>query len=292
MLKDSDVQTKEVLDWQGLHLFHFSDSTCSQKLRIFLRLKGIPWTSHHVNLARKQHLKPYYMGINPRGLVPTLVHDGQVIIESNDILQYLETQFPVPSLLPVANSGKVAALLKTEDDLHLDIRALTMRFVFPTFLAKRPERDIATYEQLGSGTVAGQSDPHRLKEIVFWREMNQHGGITDAKIKQAYDRFQSVIGRFDSHLLNHTYLAGDELSVVDIAWYIYARRLLTAGYPLAASHPTFADWFQRVHAKPDFREEVPSGGVSSVITGLLHTAQKLKRTTLVEVVARTKTSVP
>ena len=49
MLQTCDIQTKEVLDWKGLHLFHFKGSTCSQKTRIFLRLKGIEWTSHHLD---------------------------------------------------------------------------------------------------------------------------------------------------------------------------------------------------------------------------------------------------
>ena len=145
MLQDSDIQTKEVLSWQGLHLFHAMGSTCSQKTRIFLRSKGLSWTSHHLNLANKEHLKPYFMGINPRGLVPVLVHDGKVIIESNDILQYLETTFPEPSLIPDSLSNQVSALLKEEDDLHLDIRALTMRFVFPLFLVKRAEKEISSY---------------------------------------------------------------------------------------------------------------------------------------------------
>ena len=156
MLKDSDIQTKEVLSWTGLHLFHFSGSTCSQKTRIFLRLKGIKWTSHHLNLAAKEHLKPYYMGINPRGLVPALIHDGKVIIESNDILTYLEEAFPEPALIPASKAEDLQAMLKREDDLHLDIRALTMRFVFPSFLTKRPEKDITAYETSGSGTVGGE----------------------------------------------------------------------------------------------------------------------------------------
>ena len=42
-LADSDISTKEVLDWQGIHLIHFAGSTCSQKTRIFLNLKGIDW---------------------------------------------------------------------------------------------------------------------------------------------------------------------------------------------------------------------------------------------------------
>ena len=40
-LVDSDIKTREVLDWKGVHLLHFFLSSCSQKLRIFLNLKGI-----------------------------------------------------------------------------------------------------------------------------------------------------------------------------------------------------------------------------------------------------------
>ena len=290
MLQESDIQTKEVLNWTGLHLFHFSDSTCSQKLRIYLRLKGISWTSHHINLARKEHLRPYYMGINPRGLVPTLVHNGKVVIESNDILQYLEREFPAPSLVPTVDQATLDAILKAEDDLHLDIRALTMRFVFPTFLAKRPEKDVATYEHSGSGTVAGVADAHRQREMAFWRNMNQHNGITDAQVKRAYERFNAALNRFELILSEHEHLAGDQQSVIDIAWYVYARRLLAARYPLATSHPAVHRWFQRLHAQPEYREEVPSKGATAVVSWLLHAAQRLKGSTLTDTVSATKSS--
>ena len=45
-LIDSDIKTREVLGWRGVHVLHFSGSSCSQKLRIFLNLKGISWESH------------------------------------------------------------------------------------------------------------------------------------------------------------------------------------------------------------------------------------------------------
>lgn len=286
MLQESDIQTKEVLSWQGLHLFHFAGSTCSQKTRIFLRLKGIDWTSRHVNLIKKEQLQPFYMGINPRGLVPTLVHDGQVIIESNDILEYLEAQFPQPALIPTEQSNQVSALLQAEDNLHLDIRALTMRFVFPQFLAKRPEKDIAVYETSGSGTVSGEVDADRAREVKFYRDMNAHGGITDAQALQAYERFKAVLDQYDLDLAQHDYLLGTELSVVDIAWYIYARRLLDAGYPMAELHPNVSAWFDRLHANPEFREEVPAGGLPALITSGLHLMQKISRSRLSDIVRR------
>src|SRR5260221_2672724 len=84
-LVESDIKTREVLDWKGVHVLHFMGSSCSQKLRVFLNLKGIPWESHHVDLMANENFRPWFLGINPRGLVPVLVHDGAVHIESNDI---------------------------------------------------------------------------------------------------------------------------------------------------------------------------------------------------------------
>ena len=88
-LFNEDIKTREVLEWEGLHVFHFLFSSCSQKLRIFLALKGVDWESHEIDLMTNENLSDYYLGINPRGLLPSIVHDGDVHIESNDILTTL-----------------------------------------------------------------------------------------------------------------------------------------------------------------------------------------------------------
>jgi glutathione S-transferase len=139
-LVDSDIKTREVLDWKGLHLFHFFLSSCSQKVRIFLNLKGVEWQPHVVDLFTNENLGEWFLGINPRGLVPVLVHDGAVHIESNDIITYLEKKFPQPKLIPAGSENEMAALLRHEDDLHLDLRTLSFRFVF----APRPRQNRRT----------------------------------------------------------------------------------------------------------------------------------------------------
>ena len=58
-----------------------------------------------------------------------LVHDGAVHIESKDIIQYLEQKFPIPALIPAGHENELAALLKHEDDVHLDLRTLSFQFV-------------------------------------------------------------------------------------------------------------------------------------------------------------------
>jgi glutathione S-transferase len=129
-LIDADIKTREVLAWRGVHVLHYMGSSCSQKLRIFLNLKNIKWESHLVDLFTNENYSEWFLGINPRGLVPVLVHDGTVHIESNDIIAYLEERFREPRLIPADTANEMAALLKHEDDLHLDLRTLSFRFVF------------------------------------------------------------------------------------------------------------------------------------------------------------------
>ena len=69
-LVNGDIVTREVFDWKGVHVLHFMGSSCSQKLRIFLNLKGIKWESHLVDLFSNENFQPWFLGINPRGLVP------------------------------------------------------------------------------------------------------------------------------------------------------------------------------------------------------------------------------
>src|SRR5688500_4287855 len=89
-LLNDEVRSREVLEWQGLHLFHAQLSSCSQKTRIFLAEKAVAWRSRPVDLVRNENLSEFFLGINPRGLVPVLVDDGEVHIESNDILAHIE----------------------------------------------------------------------------------------------------------------------------------------------------------------------------------------------------------
>ena len=49
---------------------------------------------------------------------------------------------------------------------------------------------------------------------------------------------------------------GDTLSVLDIAWLIYAHRLSLAGYPFARLHPRVAMWMEKLRAKPEFAKEI------------------------------------
>src|SRR4026207_1645511 len=82
-----------------LELYPGPPSVCAQKVRLTLAEKGLEWQSHLLEL-NGDHLTLEYLKINPNGVVPTLVHDGTIIVESTVIIHYLDDLFPDPPLMP------------------------------------------------------------------------------------------------------------------------------------------------------------------------------------------------
>jgi len=271
-LIDSDIRTREVLGWKGVHVLHFMGSSCSQKLRVFLNLKGIPWQSHHVDLPANENFQPWFLGINPRGLVPVLVHDGVVHIESNDIIQYLEQTFPAPKLIPAGHEDKVAALLKHEDDLHLDLRTLSFRFVFAPPGPPKPAAALESYAANGTGTVQGAKDDEKQVQIAFWQRAAREG-FTDEQARTSALKFRAEFDALDKILASQPYLMDSGLSVLDIAWLIYEHRLSLAGYPFERLHPHVHTWADRLRAMPEFAKEVGQLRHSAEQLDAIHRAQ-------------------
>ena len=61
-LLDSDIKTREVLDWKGVHLIHYMGSSCSQKVRIFLNLKSIDWESTYHRFVGQRERRALVFG--------------------------------------------------------------------------------------------------------------------------------------------------------------------------------------------------------------------------------------
>ena len=76
-----------------LELYHEFTPVCAQKARLTLAEKGLEWESH-VMALNGDRLEPAYLRLNPNGVVPTLVHDGNVIVESTVIMHYLPLTGP------------------------------------------------------------------------------------------------------------------------------------------------------------------------------------------------------
>ncbi len=278
IIPDKQVTTREVTSWRGLHLLHFQSSSCSQKVRVFLREKGLDWVSHPVDLARQEHVTARFLGINPRGVVPVLVHDGVVHVESNDIMEYLDALpsqegpfFPRTD----AERARVKENLELEDSLHMDLRNLTMGFIMPRLLARKSAATLERWER------EGRDDPKRALEVKWWRDYADHG-IMPETAQASVDAHRKVFETFDERLAIDDCLIGDRLSVLDIAWFITTRRLSLAGYPLQR-HPNLSRWHARLVRRPAFAEETRDTALLRAFLPLYAMFRRLRGTSLSDV---------
>ena len=272
-LLNSDIKTKEVLNWEGVHLINYQFSACSMKSRIYLNVKGIAYTSHWINLSTGENFSDWFQGISPRSLVPVLVHDGEVHIESNDILQHLERSFNENPLIPIGYDDTVTELLQFEDDLHIDIRNITFKFLVPGILTKL--KSIKSKSN-SKATLHGKSDLVDDQNRSFWKNFYEKG-ILNSAAKSSLIRMKAALDEINTNLQNSEFILGTKLSLIDIAWFIYATRLQNAGYPLKKLHPNVHIWYENLFQDERFSKEVKIPLLMKLITKLNLLILKFKK---------------
>jgi maleylpyruvate isomerase len=90
-----------------MKLYNFWRSGTSHRLRIALNLKGLSAEYLAVHLGKEEHLQEAFQAVNPQMLVPALELDnGEVLIQSPAIIEWLEETHPTPALLPAGASER------------------------------------------------------------------------------------------------------------------------------------------------------------------------------------------
>jgi glutathione S-transferase len=232
-----------------LELYHSINSVCAQKVRIALVEKDLAWTDHLVDLFGGQ-FDPAYMKLNPNAVVPTLVHDGKVVIESSVILYYIDEAFPKPSLMPGDPSlrARVRMYNKLIDEyLHNACMILTFATAFRPGLAK------LSPEALEAKLLA----PSPLKKRAeYKRDVIAHG-LQSKFVGEALELHQKLLGWMEESLQGGPWLAGDRFSLADAAVIPYILRLdFLRLAPIWAGRPQVAQWYERMRQRPSVRRAV------------------------------------
>src|SRR6201985_2062076 len=126
-------------------LYNAPQSTCSQRVRFVLNAKGLPFEEKKLDLLAGDQLKPEYLALNPNGVVPTLVHDGEVVIDSSVIIEYLDEVAPGrESFTPQApgERARMRALMRFIDEMPAAaVRVPTFNLAFLPRFAKMSEAE-------------------------------------------------------------------------------------------------------------------------------------------------------
>jgi glutathione S-transferase len=224
-----------------LELYHNINSVCAQKVRLALNEKGLECTEHLMTL-RGDQFDPAYMKLNPNGVVPTLIHDGQPIIESSVILYYLDEAFADRPLMPAAPLARARVRLfnKVIDDVHDSCTTLTFAIAFRPGLL-----------QLSSeAREAGYARSPNKKRAEFKRDVVANG-LESVFVKEALEQHDKLLARIEEAAKIGPYLAGETYSLADVAAIPYILRLeLLRLSRMWDKRPGVAAWWRRMRERP------------------------------------------
>jgi tetrachloro-p-hydroquinone reductive dehalogenase len=81
-------------------VYNIPPSLCSQKVRLVLVEMGVPFRNHWMDIGpTAENYEPWYVKLNPKCVVPTLVHGDEVVTDSAVIMRYVAETFEGPTLI-------------------------------------------------------------------------------------------------------------------------------------------------------------------------------------------------
>ena len=227
-----------------LTLYHGRTSVCAIKARLALAEKGLDWEGKLLSL-RGDQFDPAYMKLNPNAVVPTLVHDGKVIIESAVILYYLDDAFPDPPLMPASayDRSKVYMTNKLIDEyVHNSCTTLT-------FATANRAPMLRMGKEALEAELAKTPDARRaeIKRQVAER------GLDAPLVVGALKHHEKLLDRIEDAMKSGRYLAGEAYSIADIAATPYVWRLEKLKLSrIWDRRPGVAAWYERMRERPSF----------------------------------------
>jgi len=228
-----------------LVLYHAPTAVCAAKVRMVLAEKELDYVGHLLNLGAGDQFKPEYLKLNPNAVVPTLVHDGNVLIESTVINEYLEDRFPDVALRPDDAAGRARMRLwtKKEDLIHDAINTMTATIVFREELLQKPQHEReARYSKI--------PDPAKRRK---WEKMMNEGFESEI-VSDALVRLQRHFALMEQSLSESQWLVGDTFSLADagLLSFFYRLELLGCQALWQRECPRVTEWYGRSAGRPSF----------------------------------------
>lgn len=230
-----------------LTLYNAAHSTCSQKVRICLAEKGLEFEDVRLDLGKaKDHLKPDYLAINPNGVVPTLVDDGNIIIDSSVICEYLDEKYPQKSLSP-------------SDPVERAKMRAWMRFIeeVPTAAVRVPSFNMGflpRFEGLDRESFEAEQSDIRPIRKQFYRRMGTKG-FKREDVEASVEQISNTTRRMEAALEKGPWLLGSDLTLADIIVAPLIDRMSDLGFSdvWEDNLPRVQDWYKRMQARPAFQ---------------------------------------
>lgn len=207
--------------------------------------KGLDWTSHHLDLKKKENISDEYFGIHPKGLVPTLIHNGVVHIESNEIIDYLDETYPQPSLRVADNTDVMLEWLRLATSIHVPA---VKPYVYATMIQKKVQKTAAEekkYQELQSN-----------KELKDFHAKHAGGNaFGDEDVARAKGILEDCFSKLDKALEGRPWVMGEQFTLADISWIPLHFVLFGCGYPFE-KYTNITRWAKAFEDRQSYKEGI------------------------------------
>jgi glutathione S-transferase len=195
-------------------------STCSKRVAQILHEKKVPFTFVPIDLGKGDHKKPEFLAKQPFGQVPYLDDDGFTVFESRAIARYIAAKF--------ADQGTP---------------------LIPTNL-----QAIAKFEQAAS--IETSNFDAYASRAVFEGVFKKHivGAANEEGAKDWVNQLSPKLDVYEKLLSKQKYLAGDELTLIDLFHLPYGSMLPLLGHDSLdnPARPHVAKWFKELQERPSW----------------------------------------
>jgi glutathione S-transferase len=232
-----------------LILYDFGNSVCCQKVRITLRAKGLDWKAIPVDLFKAEQYSPEYRKLNPKGVVPTLVHDGKPVIESTLICEYIDQTFTqAPRLIPTDPwlQARMRLWSKQVDD------GLFEGVVEMSFSAMFRERMRTMPEETRQKRFRNVGDPRRTDRF---KSTYEHG-VQSPFVVHAIAAYERAFKTLEEDLTDGgPWILGTDPTLADINLMPLVARLDYLGLLdlWTGGRPRVQQWWKHAQAWPHFK---------------------------------------
>jgi glutathione S-transferase len=239
-----------------LSLYDYGNSVCCQKVRITLREKGLEWDAIKVDLFASEQYDPKYLKLNPKGVVPTLVHDGVPVIESTLICEYLDEKFHDPPLVPADAAGRARMRLWSklvDEGLFEGVTEISFSAMFRERMRNMPD-------DMRERRFQNIGDPRRRDRYRSTYEL----GVRSPFVLYAIYAYERAFMLMEEALTERgPWLLGENITLADINMMPFVARLSYLGLLTAwtSDRPRINDWWNRTQDWPSFKH-----GLSDLIT--------------------------
>jgi glutathione S-transferase len=228
-------------------LYNAPQSTCSQRVRFVLNAKDLPFEEVKLDLLAGDQLKPGYLALNPNGVVPTLDHDGAVVIDSSVIIEYLDEIAPERvSFTPrdPVRRAAMRALMRFIDEMPAAaVRVPTFNLAFLPRFQAMSEEEFAAF---------AESKPLRKE---FMLAMGRQG-FPEKDMNAALDRMRRTYARMDRAIETSggPWLLGGDITLADVSLMPALVRMADLGLdPMWAELPRVQRWVEAIRAHRAFK---------------------------------------